>query len=406
MKIFGIDVSAFKLQRNETLVSIDTVLEKDIPKAVVSLPVKGKEDQKLSNRIIDSTDMQFYKRPFNNSEKLGPLRSQFVVPKAPGLDNTELKKRVTPLLNIKPQIGNRRANGNSFSSIHEIKDPKNNSAPHANTFTRKRVNRDALEDVNSRWESMMDMAASSSITLVPENNIKQNHKSKRSISFNETVTMHKISRIQDLIEEYDAFEEMNIEFGQDEWNSDAVEDTDLFQDKNEDLLDLTLKDLNQDYITSEKITRKPVPKQISDDEESVTSLRPGCPTPDRLTYPELNSESLGFERKTLSQAVPYHLYGSPLRPTMESDHLRELEILFENHRYRNKEPITPIVSLSLSEETLEPEILEHEVKEFEWKPISQWFGFKKQSWTKSKFGLVEAIKKFLNWKPDGKVVPV
>ncbi|KAJ3273087.1 hypothetical protein HDV01_004864 [Terramyces sp. JEL0728] len=384
MKFFGIDVSAFKLQRNETLVSIDTVADKDIP----DTGIRQSATQPKTSRPI--ADLQFYKRPFNGPDNK-IARGQFVVPKAPGLDNSQLKKRVTPLLNIKQPNAMRRANINSLATFREI---GRNTLAKIDTPVHQRAKRDPLQDINSRWESMMEMATSSSITLVPDiNNEKHSQKSRRSISFNETVTLHKISRIQDLIEEYDAFEEMNDEYG-DEW-TDSVDDRELLgEQQNEELLDLALEDLNQEYCPSLKSARNNIDslKHNSDDEESVTSLGRGCPTPDRLNYLETSNLDYSPSRmKRSTQILPYPLYTCQTKPSIETDHLRELEMLFESTRYRNPNPITPIVSLSLSEEPLEPE-MPRKVK-FEWKTIFKWPSFKN-----------DILTRLMNWRPSGKLM--
>ncbi|KAJ3305532.1 hypothetical protein HDV03_001398 [Kappamyces sp. JEL0829] len=56
-----------------------------------------------------------------------------------------------------------------------------------------------IHSINSRWESMMSLDHS------PLSSAKK--KEKRSISFNEKVTCHKITRIKDILDEYDAFEQ-------------------------------------------------------------------------------------------------------------------------------------------------------------------------------------------------------
>lgn len=127
--------------------------------------------------------------------------------------------------------------------------------------------RDPIGTINNRWETMMQ-------------NDKLVEKTKRSISFNETVKCHSILRIQDLIEEYDAFEQ-------------TVPDTNpshsgtIHHSKNiPDQVNIKVSGLIPDQVNIEDQTSldtKSDSKDTDEDDSSVTSLGPGCPTPRNMS---------------------------------------------------------------------------------------------------------------------------
>ena len=148
--------------------------------------------------------------------------------------------------------------------------------------------RDPISAVNLKWSSAY-------ADIEP--------RTTRKISFSENVTCHPIVRIQDLIAEFD-----------------DEEDTDELIDGIYPEGDTTIKKKKSVFF---------------DDTDSVTSLGPGCPTPDRNYSPiSISQATDGKEQPRLS----YQQYSQHPR-----DHLQELESLLNPHRY----DMTPIVSLSL-----------------------------------------------------------
>jgi hypothetical protein len=149
--------------------------------------------------------------------------------------------------------------------------------------------REAIDAINNRWESMM--------TTLDEQNMK---KSKRNISFNEKVTCHKISRIKDILEEYDAFEkefyeECEARFSDDTPGADEpTTHTDTFIDISiEDILEESdvqpLGHLSgQETIFEEARNRNRRRPKIICDSESVSSMGSACPTPERKESPGIS----------------------------------------------------------------------------------------------------------------------
>jgi hypothetical protein len=174
--------------------------------------------------------------------------------------------------------------------------------------------RDPLLAVNSKWQRMM-------------NTIPEEKKNKRHISFNETVICHPIPRIIDILEMYDAEEaksrggikciQKTIFQYDGEPRDDKISTNDdlsdvaskiidgnpIFDCESEidddfddmDIMDMVIKDLDSDLKEMKGIESKGciLLDDNSNDSESVTSVTsmgPGCPTPDRILTPLMHFE--------------------------------------------------------------------------------------------------------------------
>lgn len=179
-----------------------------------------------------------------------------------------------------------------------------------------------IQDVNSKWQDMM--IRTSPATSASTEGEKAN-KAKRSISFNEKVVCHNIQRVKDIIDEYDAFEReflaecetrlsamessTNLVLGDrkrqisyDGHDIMSCNHTQMHGTSNSDAeFEMTLEEIlstqitipdslsRQDEIFRESRLRH---QQHYDYEDSVTSMAPACPTPDRSLSPSHNVDGI------------------------------------------------------------------------------------------------------------------
>jgi hypothetical protein len=192
--------------------------------------------------------------------------------------------------------------------------------------------RDPIGTVNNRWSEMMD-------------NVPQVKKQKRNISFNENVTCHSILRIQDLIAEYDAFDDMETEI---------PNETEKTQNEIK-LIDMTMKEMNEacpkssfDDLSDSFQPLKRRKSVIWDDNDSVTSLGPGFRTPERACSPGISTILDDVVKAHEPETTNKNLYSRFSNQALHAkDHLKELEQLFYADRYQHiMYQEKPIVSLS------------------------------------------------------------
>lgn len=174
-----------------------------------------------------------------------------------------------------------------------------------------------ISELNSKWISMMDEAP------------LENRPKKRNITFNETVVLHSIERIKDLIEEYDRFERdsatervvekakevivevtppnedhRKIEDSRKIENNRRVErdrnqDFDITHSKREtiDIISPPQDCTNVDHLDSHLSGRDRIFQEARNrngkfcGDADQSSLLPGCPTPERTVSPARKSKS-------------------------------------------------------------------------------------------------------------------
>ena len=178
---------------------------------------------------------------------------------------------------------------------------KNGNVPVAAVETKKEI----LESVNSRWKQQM-------MSVAADKETPSKAKAKKNITFNEKVTCHKISRIQDIIEEYDAFEEafynecearfadLDASMGKSEKDVPIVDlsfteesTVQSTEDQEPQVAELSVCEIMEsatDGLMPQSISRmenffQEARKSKYSHADSITSLGPACPTPDRCNSP-------------------------------------------------------------------------------------------------------------------------
>jgi hypothetical protein len=121
--------------------------------------------------------------------------------------------------------------------------------------------REPITDINQRWQDMMQDK---------QNTVRGAGKAKRSISFNEQIIYHPIKNIQELEALYEE---------SDEDQRSVDEDLDDRSKKllNEiNIIEMTLSEIEETHKFGYR------DHYTEHDNDSVTSLKPGCPTPERI----------------------------------------------------------------------------------------------------------------------------
>ncbi|KAI8902167.1 hypothetical protein BC833DRAFT_574631 [Globomyces pollinis-pini] len=239
----------------------------------------------------------------------------------------------------------------------------------------KKPIRDPIYAINNKWENMME----DNPIMVPI----QPKKAKRTISFSETVTCHAISRIQDLIDEYDAFEdyyESSIHTPSKEIAEESiVNESKTIREIN--ALDMTTTSLSNQsfYNTNDDVELFYDYKRTEWDRDSITSLGPACPTPDRQSSPELMTNQFGGISKTKLNLdhhlnpianIPYQWYSYKINSVLEEDkdihnlakqkqiNERKNQDIQQFHQILPNSTITPIVPIRL-DDNVKPNLMNY-----------------------------------------------
>ena len=139
------------------------------------------------------------------------------------------------------------------------------------------ANNDRLNEINRKWDALMDSAIS---LYLPTN-------AKRSISFNETVTCHNIAKIKDIIAEFDSFEDEALSYSDSKLGHADITQTETESEE----FNMTIREILDSPIIvtiPESLSRQDeifVESRTNSYVDSITSLAPACPTPDRSLSP-------------------------------------------------------------------------------------------------------------------------